>query len=108
MLKKRYLLIVILCICALATSMLTGCIKSTEQGTPGGSYVSTTASILDQKYEVAKKLFEEGKYEEAIAAFEALDGYKDSADIISQIIIKQKNATNETPTPEPTPIPTPT
>lgn len=37
-----------------------------------------------QKYNSALSLMDEGKYEEAIAAFEKMDGYKDSADKILQ------------------------
>ena len=37
------------------------------------------------KYSAAVALMEEGKYEEAIAAFEAMDGYKDSAEIAASL-----------------------
>lgn len=36
----------------------------------------------NSRYESAKKLYDDGKYEEAIAAFENLDGFKDSEDHI--------------------------
>ena len=39
----------------------------------------TTVIIPNQKYNAAVELYNAGKYEEAIAAFTALDGYKDSA-----------------------------
>ena len=41
--------------------------------------VLTTVIIPNQKYSAAVELYTLGKYEEAIAAFTALDGYKDSA-----------------------------
>ena len=41
--------------------------------------VLTTVIIPNQKYAAAVELYEAGKYEDAIAAFTALDGYKDSA-----------------------------
>ncbi len=41
--------------------------------------VLTTVIIPNQKYAAAVELFTAGKYEDAIAAFTALDGYKDSA-----------------------------
>ena len=47
--------------------------------------IVTTIIILNNKYNAAVKLYEDGKYEEAIAAFEALDGYKDSADKLGEI-----------------------
>ena len=40
--------------------------------------VLTTVIIPNQKYNAAVELYNAGKYEEAIAAFTALDGYKDS------------------------------
>ncbi|MDY4754617.1 MAG: TIR domain-containing protein [Candidatus Faecousia sp.] len=45
------------------------------------------------KYNAAKALFDSGKYEEAIAAFEAMSGYKDSTGQIElcQIAIKDQN-----------------
>ena len=41
--------------------------------------VLTTVIIPNQKYNAAVGLYTAGKYEDAIAAFTALDGYKDSA-----------------------------
>ena len=41
--------------------------------------VLTTVIIPNQKYAAAVELYTAGKYEDAIAAFSALDGYKDSA-----------------------------
>ncbi len=41
--------------------------------------VLTTVIIANQKYAAAVELYNAGKYEDAIAAFTALDGYKDSA-----------------------------
>ncbi|MBR3179424.1 MAG: TIR domain-containing protein [Clostridia bacterium] len=41
--------------------------------------VLTTVIIPNQKYAAAVELYNSGKYEEAIAAFTALEGYKDSA-----------------------------
>ena len=52
MAKNRYLLIFIVCICSLATSMLAGCVKNPEQGTPGGSDVSPTASTVEPSEDV--------------------------------------------------------
>lgn len=40
----------------------------------------TTVIIPNQKYNAAVELYNTGKYEDAIAAFTALEGYKDSAD----------------------------
>ena len=40
--------------------------------------IYTKVIIPNNKYEAAVRLYENGKYAEAIAAFEALDGYKDS------------------------------
>ena len=40
--------------------------------------VLTTVIIPNSKYNAAVKLMDDGKYEEAISAFEAMDGYKDS------------------------------
>lgn len=45
--------------------------------------VLTTVIIPNSKYNAAIKLMDDGKYEEAIAAFEAMDGYKDSTEKIS-------------------------
>ena len=44
--------------------------------------VLITVIIPNQKYNAAVELYNAGKYEEAIAAFTALDGYKDSAEQI--------------------------
>ncbi len=52
--------------------------------------VLTTVIIPNSEYNAALALMEEQKYEEAIAAFEAMDGYKDSAEQI--LNCKYKNA----------------
>lgn len=46
--------------------------------------VLTTVVIPNSRYNNAVKLMEEGQYEEAIAAFRAMNGYKDSADQIAE------------------------
>ena len=46
--------------------------------------VLTTVIIPSVKYNSAVKLMEAGKYEEAISAFTAMNGYKDSADKITE------------------------
>ena len=38
-----------------------------------------TVIVPNQKYQAAVELYQAGKYEDAIAAFTALDGYRDSA-----------------------------
>ena len=38
-----------------------------------------TVIVPNQKYKAAVELYRAGKYEDAIAAFTALDGYRDSA-----------------------------
>ena len=43
-------------------------------------FAVTRVIVPNSRYSAAGKLMEEGKYDEAKAAFEALDGYKDSAD----------------------------
>lgn len=55
--------------------------------------------IPNRKYNAAMELFEAGKYSEAASAFEAMDGYKDSAEKIKTIEkkikdIEQKNNEN--------------
>ena len=45
--------------------------------------VLTTVILPNQKYNAAADLYAAGKYEEAIEAFTALDGYKDSAERIT-------------------------
>ncbi len=47
-------------------------------------FAVTLVIIPNSNYKAAVKLMESGKYEEAIAAFEALDDYKDSADKIEE------------------------
>ncbi len=47
-------------------------------------FAVTLVIIPNSNYNAAVKLMESGKYEEAIAAFEALDDYKDSADKIEE------------------------
>ena len=48
------------------------------------AYFGVTKVVIPNKnYNAAVSLMNEGKYEEAIAAFEALDGYKDSAEQIT-------------------------
>ena len=46
-------------------------------------FVVTKVVLPNNNYNAAVELMESGKYEEAIAAFEALDGYKDSAEQIA-------------------------
>ena len=53
--------------------------------------LANTVFIPNMKYMKAKKLLNEGNYQEAIIAFEAMDGYKDSAE---QIILA-KDAMNK-------------
>ena len=55
--------------------------------------VLTTVIIPNQKYAAAVDLYNSGKYEEAIAAFEAMDGYKDSNEQIEacKTAIKDQN-----------------
>ena len=56
----------------------------------------------NKQYKAAIELYEQGKYDEAISAFEALDGYKDSAEQIQickdakceEIYVKAKNLYN--------------
>ena len=49
------------------------------------TYFAVTLVIIpNSNYNAAVKLMEKGKYEEAIAAFEELDDYKDSADKIEE------------------------
>ena len=47
--------------------------------------------IPNRKYNAAMELFEAGKYSEAASAFEAMDGYKDSAEKIKTIEKKIKD-----------------
>ena len=49
--------------------------------------------VPNSQYKAAMKLYDAGKYDEAIAAFEALDGYKDSEERISEC--KRSIAYNE-------------
>ena len=67
--KKRIALIALIAVLA-AALMIAALIVVTE------------VIIPNSKYNEAVKLYEAGKYEEAITAFEALDGYKDSEDKI--------------------------
>lgn len=46
--------------------------------------------VLESKYKYAISLFDAGKYEDAIAAFKALDGYKDSDEKASESYIANK------------------
>ena len=46
--------------------------------------IITNVIIPNKQYKEAEALFEAGQYEEAIAAFEAMDGYKDSANKIKE------------------------
>ncbi len=64
---KRVLSIVIPTICAIIAIVL----------------VITKMIIPNNKYNVAVALMDEGKYEEAITAFEAMNGYKDSVEQIT-------------------------
>ena len=58
--------------------------------------VLVTVIIPESKYNVAINLYNEGRYDEAIAAFEALGGYKDSETQIEncQTAIKDKDYDN--------------
>lgn len=47
-------------------------------------FLLTKVIIPNNKYSTAKQLKDEGKYEEAIAAFEKLNGYKDSLEQIAE------------------------
>ena len=49
------------------------------------AFVLINVIIPKQKYNAAVELYNTGKYEEAIAAFTALDGYRDSAAKINEI-----------------------
>ena len=51
--------------------------------------IRATVIIPNRKYNSAIKLYEVGKYSEAISAFEALNGYKDSAVQIENCYIKK-------------------
>ena len=62
---------------AIVTPILVACIAFV--------IVLTTVIIPNQKYNAAVELYNAGKYEDAIAAFTALDGYKDSAAQINEI-----------------------
>ena len=46
--------------------------------------LTTTVFIPLAKYNAAVNLYENGKYEEAISAFEAMGGYKDSSEMVKQ------------------------
>ena len=48
------------------------------------NYAQHRADIQEQKYLDAIELFDEGKYEEALSIFEALEGYKESEQKITQ------------------------
>lgn len=50
---------------------------------------------MEQEYRNALVLMAEGKYEEALTAFEALDGYKDSSDKIHECIVLLGNQNEE-------------
>ncbi|MBO4863568.1 MAG: TIR domain-containing protein [Eubacterium sp.] len=50
----------------------------------GWNIYQTKVVIPEQKYQAASKLMKEQKYEEAIAAFEKLDNYKDSTEKIDE------------------------
>ena len=53
------------------------------------AYFGVTKVVIPNKnYNAAVALMNEGKYEEAIAVFEALDGYKDSAENAKRLFIK--------------------
>ena len=51
-----------------------------------------TIARLDAEYSAAIALMDAGKYEEAMAAFEAMDGYKDSAEMVAACEITIKDA----------------
>lgn len=49
-----------------------------------GTYFALTRAVLpNMRYRNAEKLYEEGRYQEAVSAFSVLDGYKDSAERVS-------------------------
>ena len=50
-----------------------------------------TVIIPNGKYNDALALMEAGKYEEAIAAFEAMDGFIDSAEKICEVQYEKSN-----------------
>ena len=53
------------------------------------AYFGITKVVIPNKnYNAAVSLMNEGKYEEAIAVFEALDGYKDSTENAKRLFIK--------------------
>ncbi|MBQ9415835.1 MAG: toll/interleukin-1 receptor domain-containing protein [Clostridia bacterium] len=54
--------------------------------------VLTTVIIPNGKYNAAVKLYNEGEYEKAVAAFEAMNGYKDSATQITKCETAIKDA----------------
>ena len=71
-------------IAAIVTSIVVACIAFL--------IVLTTVIIPTVKYNAAVDLYNAGKYDEAIAAFKALDGYKDSADRITACEKAKKDA----------------
>ena len=48
-------------------------------------FIVTSVIIPSNRYIAAEQLLNEGKYEEAVAAFEALEGYKDSTEKMNEI-----------------------
>ena len=54
--------------------------------------IVTDVVIPNSKYNKAVALMEDGKYEEAVAAFEAMDGYKDSDNMINEVHYREADA----------------
>lgn len=57
------------------------------------AFADEADATLQERYEAAQKLFEEGAYEEAAEAFDALDGYEDSRSLAYSSRKKWKEAT---------------
>ena len=77
--KKRKIIISIVAILAVASVI--------------AFFLLTKVVIPNSKYNAAMNLYNEGKYEEAISSFEALGGYKDSAELIyncKQVILERE------------------
>ena len=51
---------------------------------PASEATTAPTMSIENQYLAAQGLFDDGRYQEAIAAFEALDGYRDSAEMIEQ------------------------
>ena len=81
--KKMPIIAIIAVLVSIAIIITTVIVLNNKNGGTDNIEESDTA-VLDEKYNVAVDLANAGKYTEAIAAFEALDGYKDSADKIKE------------------------